>query len=368
MHRRVTVIVAAVVPVVALAIAIAVSRSGSSSSPAKLPVAFANSGGAGTGAAAVDAASPAIYPFQPTHYVAANDLPDQGGSAHAYRVDGAVTDTAVESLAHALGVASSRLTVQRGSGQWSLAGVASDVAVASPCYAEPPNAGGTPATSSCPEPVTTTPPPPSLSESDARARAADVARASGVDVDSSAVAAQLQGNQWYVTIDPTVEGGPTSGFGTTVAFAADGTVAYASGFMAHAAAADTYPLVTTRQAVDQLNTNQVVPAIAVAPAPSPDGAPTTALPPRDVTITAVSPALLYQPTYDGQSGYLVPAYRFTADDGETLTAVAIDRSWFAPPPVEGGSASVGTGSAEPGSVGSAIAPAAPAEPPVTSEP
>lgn len=399
MRRRVIVIVAAVVPVVALAIAIAVGGSGSSSSstPAKLPIAFGTGGPPGAAAnAALDAATPAIYPYAPTRYVAANDLPDLGGEARAYKVVSDVTDPRVTELARALGVdavdiseasqgttvndSRPKLTVLRSTGQWAVSGPIEAIASSAACA----NADGTP----CTVPVTTLP-PNELSEDDARAKALAVLRPSGMDTDHAAIVATLQQPMWQVMVDPIVDGTPTSGYGATVWILPDGTVANATGFMAHAEPADTYPRLTTHQVIDQMTAGLPVPMIATAsdvavggacapateqsdgsviapcaPIPVPDGAPTTALPPHDVTITAATPALLYQPTYDGQSGYLVPAYRFSTDDGQTPIAPAIDRSWFAPPPVD----STPPSSAEPGSVGGEIPPAQPAEPPVTAKP
>src|SRR5689334_16255483 len=112
MRRRLLVVLAAVLPVAALIAAVVAfgggGGHGSAKSPGKLPIAYGSGSSGGRAAAtAFDAAEPSMYPFTPTHYVAAHDLPDLGGSGPAYKIVGDVTDDAVLKLAHALGISGS---------------------------------------------------------------------------------------------------------------------------------------------------------------------------------------------------------------------------------------------------------------------
>ena len=359
MHRRVTVVLLALVPVVALVVAIALHDGGSSTkAPAKLPIAFGSAAGTGSrAAAALDAREPAFAPYSPTRYVAAADLPDIGGTAAAYRVDGAAPNATT--LADALGADPSSVSIQP-SGQWYLSGTASDIAVASGCAVAPDDS-----TSSCPEPTTTTAPVSSLTADDAKAKGADVARAAGIEVDHATIDAQLNSGYWTVAVSPVVDGLPTSGFGVMLTIAPDGEVTYAMGIAGTPARADDYPRLTTREAIDQYNANMIVPEMGIAALPQPDGGPTTTTT-HDVTITAATPALLYQPTYDGDGGYLIPAYELSTEDGTKIIAPAIDRVWFAPPPVDGtksGGGTSSTGSGAPGSPPNSASSAPPAPEP-----
>ncbi|MEY2570234.1 MAG: hypothetical protein QOE63_584 [Acidimicrobiaceae bacterium] len=443
MRRRLIVVLAAVIPLAALVIAVAIAGGGGSSSPRKLPVAYATSGGSTMSAAqAADAARPANHPYAGIVYKAADDLPDLGGEAPAYQVVSDVTDARIKALADALGVTGDpteqqkgdvlvgdggrQLSVDRTTGLWYLsATVASDVAVSSGSgYACPGVAPGEP-TPSCPppdlpSPTTTivTPPANLPSSDDAKAKALDLLRAAGMDVDQAQVKVDDYGTEQQVTVDPAVDGRSTQGFGGTVAIGDGGRIDYATGYIPHATKADTYPLLTTRQAIEQLNKNSVVPMMGTAVdgsantggvaaceetkattgggaevqlpcAPTtavastdtatcgaiivqPDGSetkpcaslpvpttppdePTTTFAPQVVTLTSATLGLILEPTYDGTSAYLVPAYAFTVDDGSNLTTMAIDQSWFASPDNSASS----TGSAEPRSVD----PASPAVPP-----
>jgi hypothetical protein len=93
-------------------------------------------------------------------------------------------------------------------------------------------------------------------------------------------------------------------------------------------------------------------------------------PPQEITITGAERVLLFAPSFTGDIGFLVPAYRFTTSDGFGPTVLAIDDS-FLQPPVD----QVPTGKESIGSVGPGEPPAgvepqpAPAsDPPMTIEP
>jgi hypothetical protein len=66
---------------------------------------------------------------------------------------------------------------------------------------------------------------------------------------------------------------------------------------------------------------------------------------------------MFASTYDGSDGYLVPAYRFTTEDGEGPTVLAIDDSFLAPPPDESGTRDGGTEPGAPGAIEPQPAPA-----------
>jgi len=308
MRRRLIVVLAAVIPLAALVIAVAVSGGGPSKQPAKLPVAYGSGGAQATSAKATDAAfAPGSYPYGGVTYVAAADLPDLGGNARAYQVVSDVTDASIRSLADALGVQGDpveqspgyvtvgdgdrQLSIERATGSWYLSGmVSSGVAVSSGAgYACPVNADGSTIGSTscgqrgsgyaCPavapgEPPVDCPMPPEMtttiptrpadlpSQDEAKAKALDLLRATGMDVGAAHVTIDDYTTSWQITVDSVVDGKSAQRFGASVAIGAGGAIDYANGFLAHAAAVDEYPLLTTREAIDLLNKNQVVPMMA----------------------------------------------------------------------------------------------------------
>lgn len=384
MPRRAVVVLLAVVPLLAIVLAVVIVGGGSSKQPSKLPVAIGSSGAGSETAAGRPQMDMASMPYESIRYEAAQDLPALGGKAHAYKLSSEVSVDDVRRLAEALGVpgepveeqpgfltvgdSERQLSVQRsGGGLWYLssARAVSSSGVAVACAPDEP----------CEAPITTIPERPAglPTEEEARAKALDVLKASGIDVERANVTVYDNITQWQVSVDPIVGGLPTSGLGSTVSIGADG-VDYANGNLGGTTEADEYPLLDTRAAIEQLNSSGLyygggpMPAIAldtpaIAPAPeSPetiqcittpcDTAPPASLPERVVTITAAAPGLVFAPSYTGDDAYLVPAYFFNTSDGEGPRALAIDLSYIEPPSTATDPGPVDSGSAEPGVGGS----------------
>jgi hypothetical protein len=193
---------------------------------------------------------------------------------------------------------------------------------------------------------------------------------------------------WSVRVYPIVDGTPSEGFGSTIAVGADGAIEYANGVLGRPEAADEYPLIGTSAAIEQLNNGKILlgggprPLIAAdtgaenaasgasgsgsaraepgsagptdpaPPLPPCDetGAPTTSPcsspleippvtdtlpsppPPQEITLTGAERILIFAASYDGSESWLVPAYRFSTGDGVGPSVLAIDDSFFAPPP------------------------------------
>jgi hypothetical protein len=214
-----------------------------------------------------------------------------------------------------------------------------------------------PDTLECPVPQTTIAERPAdlPTHDEAKQLALDVLRNAGVDTSSAAVTVDDYTTQWSVRVDPIVDSISTIGYGTSIAIGDHGVVEYANGVLGTAERADEYPLIGTKAAIDALNEGRGFvgprPLIAQdlatgAPEPScqavepaiacpPDTPTTGTIPPQEVTLTGAERVLLFATSYDGNDGYLVPAYRFQTADGEGPTVLAIDDSFLAPPPDQG---------------------------------
>jgi len=341
-HRRFALIVAGVVAVLLIG-AFAVARRSTDdhpSTPSALPIALSSSPPGGT-------ADAALAPYGDIVYHLDANVPPRDGSARAYRVlpsdPGALTD----GLERALGLHDDpRITVT--DHDWS--------------YARDPN--GTSSSSSASEPALTDLLP---TEDEAKQAALDLLRRAGLDSSGAAVTTDLGANQWFVRVDPVIDGVATEGFGSTVIIGAKGEIDAASGTLGTVAAADEYPLAGTKVAVDRLNAGQglagpqplaaqdqpfnviggadivsgsdeppatddavnegeasAIPPDSGAP---PDSAPpsTDTIPPpapQNVTLTGADSILLFVTGSDGTT-WLVPAYRFTTADGTGPTVVAV---------------------------------------------
>jgi hypothetical protein len=198
----------------------------------------------------------------------------------------------------------------------------------------------------CEEPPPTIPERPAglPTQDAARTIALDVLRGSGMDVEAANVTVHDNLTQWQVSVDPIVDGLPTSGLGATVTIGPEG-IDFANGSLGGLTKADEYPLLDTRAAIEQLNSTGLSngggpePAIALDTSAtaacadaSCDTTPLDTLPTRVVTITAAAPGLIFTPSYTGDDAYLVPAYFFATADGEGPRALAIDISYIEPLP------------------------------------
>lgn len=414
--RALAIILAVVVPLAALGVVLT-QRDDSSGPPARLPILASGGGGDSTLSAA--RADAELYPYGVIVYKAGANLPELDGSARAYKVSGADA-AAARRLADAFGFDDvepdadstftkddAQLTVST-SGFWGYTrqasgGVVSSDGVAVACAPD----------SDCPAPDTTVPQRPANlpSQDEAKGIAIELLQRAGIDIDNASISVDDFVTQWSVRIEPVVDGLPTEGMTTTVTIGEGGVVDYANGIFGRPEAADEYPLIGTRAAIERLNkgggftgprplaadaqeTNAAVSgeptAVAgsdagsgrtgaepgsVAPGepppdivcgddggatdpcePDPDivcgeGAtdpcdpepPVTGTfpepPPQEITITGVEQILLFAASYTGEESWLVPAYRFTTDEGVGPSVFAIDDSFLTPPdqiPVDGG--------------------------------
>ncbi|MDQ1402051.1 MAG: hypothetical protein QOG03_367 [Actinomycetota bacterium] len=181
--------------------------------------------------------------------------------------------------------------------------------------------------------------------------ATDLLRAGGIDLTDATIRVEDGFTQWQVTVDPSIDGRPVTGMSTGVSVGSKDKIAYANGFLGDPKAIGDYPLVGTAKGVERLKSGfsigpqpmmggaEKAPAIAVDGGPTAgapgvgaptggtdDTAPVTTLPPQVLTITGARLGLSYVADYRSAgrgTGYLVPAYIFTLDDGTTTSVVAV---------------------------------------------
>jgi hypothetical protein len=249
----------------------------------------------------------------------------------------------------------------------------------------------------CPAPGTPTPttPPGDLpSESEALDLAARLVSAAGFEPEEAQVDATSELGSWSVTFEPTLDGREAPGLAGLVVVGADG-VESASGYFAPGDPLGDYPLLTTREAIDRLNTpgevtamegaaasgsdaapaaapttgtrpapssEQIVvaetrpatgqepagaptdPATGVSgqpvpgepapgePAPEPAPQPAPTPEPTEVVLTGVEIVYTTVPSWDGSGAYVVPSYRFTGEGGEEVVISAVADEALRPPP------------------------------------
>jgi len=173
---------------------------------------------------------------------------------------------------------------------------------------------------------------PSPAEAERVAR--DLAARAGLDLDGARVRVVDSWATRTVTIDPAVDGTPTSGLAWTVAVGAKGTVRYASGWLATPEPADTYPLIGVQAGFERLQkTSRLVP-VARLDVPDVERRPcrpaaTGANPcnPRPLTtrvatVTGVRLGLRLAPAIPkgnrpAEVAFLLPAYLFDLEGGWT---------------------------------------------------
>ena len=364
--RVLAIVVAVVVPLAALGVVIA--QRDSSDSPDRLPILTGGGGSRGGDAAlALATEDAALYPYGVIVYTAGTGLPELDGSARAYKVtlDGVAEQ--LERLKELLVTAdepssdrSAMMFAEPNSPYWSFSrqtsdGVVSSSGVAVACAPD----------RDCPAPDTTIPERPAdlPSEEEAKRIALDLLQGAGIDTSNAAVAVDDFVTQWSVRVDPVVDGLPIEGMTTTVTIGAGGVVEYANGILGRPEAADEYPLIGTRAAIDRLNagegfvgpqpltaaaedagvaTGAAEPGSAGGSDPN-VGAPDTVVPeppvtgtippppPQEITLTGAEQILLYASSYTGEESWLVPAYRFTTDEGVGPSVLAIDDRFLTPP-------------------------------------
>ena len=374
MNRRIAAMVVAVLVPVAV-VAVVVSRhDGSKHRPARLPIATARASAGG-------AADAALAPYGDLVYEADPALPALGGTAKAYRVVGADPAASVARVAAALDLHGNpqrqhdTYVVNDGDAQltvtatdWSYTRQTSGaIAVPDESVACAPDAD-------CPTASIASPPAPPErptdlpSQDDAKASALALLTRAGLDTRGVTVSIDDGITQWFVRVDPVVDGLATEGFGATVIVGEKGAIDSASGTLGSVTATDAYPLIGVTAAIDRLKAGDegqgVKPLAAAAdaiasgepapnaPAPLPGapgsvepappasdapppatGSDTDTLPPpvpQKVVLTAVTQILLFTTSVDGTETWLVPAYRFTTADGAGPTVIAVDDGFLTP--------------------------------------
>jgi len=359
--RRFVLVVAGVVALLAVGALVISNRDRDRGhTPARLPVALGATASAGT-------ADAALAPYGGVVYHLDAGVPPLDGAARAYRLtpdDPAVTQRLANAFALHGGETSDGETVTVTDGSAQLVVTSHDWS-----YARDLNATVSSSPTSEPAPTDLVP-----TEDEAKSAALEVVHRAGLDTTGAAVTTDLGANQWFVRVDPVVDGVPTEGAGATVIVGAKGTIDAASGVLGTPTAADEYPLAGTKVAVERLNAGQGLvgpqpleaqdlPAIATDASPaSSDEPPATddavnegeasAVPPdsgaappaseqppstdtippptpQDVTLTGAERILLFATGTDGTT-WLVPAYRFSTADGTGPTVLAVADRFLLP--------------------------------------
>jgi hypothetical protein len=275
-------------------------------------------------------------------YVAADELPDLGGSAPVYRL--VADDDDLRALAEHFGIegeltdadgqqrmiSAGEASVSRyGASWWYTSGQpqpGSDVAVSSGCAAGPDAV----CEESAPMPEPERPADlPSQAEAEAIVR--DVAEAAGLDLTGARVTAYDNIATWSVSIELALDGTPIPGWSVYGTVAAGGQVLDAGGALGSLEDVGEYPLDTTRAAIDRLNeqgsgqgqgspepaiepdlqTDLAEPApgeVSIMPVEEGDGDPLT------VTLRAGELSYALVGNADGTQTYLVPAYLLDGED------------------------------------------------------
>lgn len=154
-----------------------------------------------------------------------------------------------------------------------------------------------------------------------------------------------------LTVDPEVDGRPTTGFTTTVSANAQ-TVQWGQGWASRTREGATYPVISTREAWDVLvRSPQPMPLLA-CPEPAPESEESIACG-GPITVTGARLGLSLQ--WQGEQPLLVPAWLFAVEGSSyPLVQVAVSPEYLGepelpePPDSGGGSdGSVGSGTVEP---------------------
>ncbi|NKI41476.1 hypothetical protein HFV08_09535 [Streptomyces sp. LD120] len=205
---------------------------------------------------------PGIAPGEPnpngTVYRASGELPEGPDSAPVYRTEGKVSAEDVTRLGKALGL---KGTPHLAGSTWRIGGNDGgsprlQVAVEAPGswtfqkYA-PPGGDNCPKGKMC---ASNTEPEGDVvpNEELAKKKAAPVLKAIGVD-DAKLEASQLVGNSRVVKANPEIGGLPTEGWTTSVNIAFDGTVTAGGGFLKSPEKGDSYPVLSAKRTLDELN-------------------------------------------------------------------------------------------------------------------
>jgi hypothetical protein len=171
----------------------------------------------------------------------------------------------------------------------------------------------------------------------------------GVELEGATVRVEDGFSQWYVTVEPAIDGLPTTGFTWQAGIGPKGAIAHAGGWLDDPEHTDDYPLAGTDAALERLRTgggwyggampmaatrDAAEPAIAIDCPPEADCAPAE---PVVVKITGVKLGLQFSPVFDergNQTGaLLIPTYLFeTSTDAYPLPVIAVADEYLPEPP------------------------------------
>ena len=240
---------------------------------------------------------------------------------------------------------------------------------------------GTACAQVCPAPPMPVPPPerpadlPTKDEAERIAR--EVLEASGTDLTGARVKVEDGFDQWFVNVEPAVDGVPTVGLTHGVSVGPKGAIRFANGWLGDPEKGADYPLATLERAVERLQEaggfgwtayadDRVMAATGM---PYEGGGEEQE--PIVHTISDARLGLMFAPLAEGNGGMLVPAYLLTVEEQPEfeLPAIAVADEYLPTPrpvdeqrpvpepaPVPGGSSgsgvSTGSGSAGGGCAGS----------------
>ncbi|HEY1119548.1 MAG TPA: hypothetical protein VGE43_17680 [Acidimicrobiales bacterium] len=271
-RRRPVLLAAAAVAAAVLVGGVALVATGGDDDPPRLDLnasapAPAASGGGERVAESADAATDDMAGMSMmawARYVAADELPDLGGSAPVYRlvaddddlralaehfgIEGDVTDADGQQRMISAGEAS---VSRYGASWWYTSGQTqpgSDVAVSSGCAAGPDAVCEEPAPMPEPERPADLP-----SQAEAEAIVRDIAEAAGLDLTGARITAYDNITTWSVSIELALDGTPIPGWSVYGTVTAGGLVLDAGGALGSLEDVGDYPLDTTRVAIDRLN-------------------------------------------------------------------------------------------------------------------
>src|SRR4051794_1606041 len=202
MNKRFVAVVAAVALVLIVG-ALLIARRDTARAPSRLPIAL----GATPAGGVADAA---LAPYGGIVYHLGTGIPPLDGTARASRVTPDDSMAVAPRLAYALGLHGGET---HGVDTVTITDGAAQLVVTSRDWSYNADPNGT--VSSSP---TSSPPLTDLlpTEDEAKADALDLLHRAGLDMTGAAVTTDLGANQWFVRVDPVVDGVPTEGFGATV--------------------------------------------------------------------------------------------------------------------------------------------------------
>jgi hypothetical protein len=140
-----------------------------------------------------------------------------------------------------------------------------------------------------------------------------------------------------LTADPVVDGLPTVGMQTWLAFDGTATLVGGGGFLVTPTAGPEYPLISAKAALATL------PVLAVGVAECNDKQCDGAAPPAKTPITGARLGLALRFDYHQHAQILVPAWLFTiVKSTYVIPVVAVDPAYLGTPPTPGGGPGIGT--------------------------